>query len=362
MNWRPVTKLQPCNVCKRQDWCTRGELGSCCMRVKSHKRMRNGGWLHSGAPAGEYKFTGRAAEWIDAEAIHAQYRRQLTQETLQEFSRNLGVSVGSLLLLDVGWSNLHGAIVFPMRNETGKIIGMRTRTLSGEKKTISGTRNGLFCSHTHPNDSVVVVCEGPTDCAAMLTIGTIAIGRPSCRGSEELVAGWLKNHSVKRFVIVPDSDQPGIDGAKELQGVIGGEIIVPPTKDARAWVQSGLTRNDFLNVLRHRGLLPTVSTPPSSGPKKRGTQPCESPAGGNDLPGEAVASAHTTARAYLRTGSDPMFTTKSRLCRTTDNPVPRAGRFASVVASISTMVQRTTLVVCGKVPSVNVIHRERDSL
>ena len=46
--WHRVTKMNPCGICKKPDWCTVSEDGSaaCCMRVESDKLAGNGGHIH----------------------------------------------------------------------------------------------------------------------------------------------------------------------------------------------------------------------------------------------------------------------------------------------------------------------------
>ena len=44
--WIRVSKAAPCGICKKPDWCCRGEKGWCCMRVESARLFNNGGWYH----------------------------------------------------------------------------------------------------------------------------------------------------------------------------------------------------------------------------------------------------------------------------------------------------------------------------
>ena len=45
-DWIRVSPKEPCRICKRVDWCCRGEIFDNCMRVESDRPAKNGGWLH----------------------------------------------------------------------------------------------------------------------------------------------------------------------------------------------------------------------------------------------------------------------------------------------------------------------------
>ena len=46
--WVRVSKKHPCPVCEKGDWCgvTADGVFACCMRVKTDRPVKNGGWLH----------------------------------------------------------------------------------------------------------------------------------------------------------------------------------------------------------------------------------------------------------------------------------------------------------------------------
>src|SRR4029453_4430585 len=59
MTWERVTHKQPCEICGKPDWCTRSELGACCMRVQTDRPMKNGGGLHSVSKSERFPHTTR---------------------------------------------------------------------------------------------------------------------------------------------------------------------------------------------------------------------------------------------------------------------------------------------------------------
>jgi hypothetical protein len=111
-----------------------------------------------------------------------------------------------------------------------------------------GGREGLFVPADLPDDGLLLVAEGPTDTAALLTLDFAAIGRPSCAGGVRLVCDRARGRDA---VIVADADEPGRRGAAALANVLtlycaSVRVLRPPDgiKDARAWLRAGGTRAD----------------------------------------------------------------------------------------------------------------------
>lgn len=93
----------------------------------------------------------------------------------------------------------------------------------------------------------VYICEGPTDTAALISIGVVAVGRPSCNAGSKYLAELLP--FGPELVVVADKDKPGRDGAKlvatQLSKTKGTVKVIEPTKgeDANEWVQLGCTQS-----------------------------------------------------------------------------------------------------------------------
>jgi DNA primase len=141
------------------------------------------------------------------------------------------------------------------------VLGIRLRRPSGFKFSVKGGREGLFI----PSGSggvgpgqPLLVCEGPTDTAALLDLGFEGVvGRPSCTGGVRLLTELVKRRQRPEVVIVADGDEPGRRGAAHLASVLLGyapavRVISPPAgvKDARAWRQSGCTREEVDRAIR----------------------------------------------------------------------------------------------------------------
>lgn len=252
-DWVRVTRQRPCPVCEKPDYCGVSADGSAviCMRVESDKPTRNGGWLHRlGGDDRRRPRVRRATSSVkpmrDFEKAAEDHERAVNPEALERWADELGVSVDSLRRLHVGWDG--EAWTFPMRNVSGRIVGIRRRFPNGKKLSVTGGREGLFIPSDVPEKSPIVICEGPTDCAAMLTLGIHAIGRPSCRGGVPILTEYCLG---RRVTVLADNDGSGRDGADALAEELLTRcqsigVTSPPegVKDVREWLQCGATEAD----------------------------------------------------------------------------------------------------------------------
>jgi DNA primase len=129
-----------------------------------------------------------------------------------------------------------------------KVIGIRLRAEDGQKWAVAGSHNGLFWPDGLAGAGPLLICEGPTDTAALLDLGYDAIGRPCCTGAVEMIIEVVRRLRRRDVVVVADADAPGIEGANRLARALTEagrrpKVIRPLWgKDARAWVQAGATR------------------------------------------------------------------------------------------------------------------------
>ncbi len=244
--WIRVTKAQPCPICEHGDWCTRAADGTvaCCMRTESQKTMKNGGWLHRlSDPLPAVKTKRRPDPVVPAAEfghLADRYAKAVGDDRIRLFAKSLGVSALSLRRLNVG-SDSEGAWTFPMRDAQKRVTGIRRRLQDGRKLSVKGGHEGLFYD---PNAiggrDWILLPEGPTDTAALMTLGFVAVGRPSCLGGREIVKQLVGNRDC---VVVSDADEPGRRGARQLASeleMVGRvvKVIQPPSeKDIRAYVQ-----------------------------------------------------------------------------------------------------------------------------
>lgn len=250
--WRRVSRRNPCLVCSKPDWCTLTADGAAagCMRVESDKLLRNGGWLHRlhDCQVRQRSFTacvpvGRSRSSRNFGQLAKRHERAANDIAVERLAGKLGVSAGALRRLHIGWDG--SAWTFPMRNAIGEIIGIRRRLPDGRKLSVRGGREGLFIPNGLAGAGPLLVCEGATDTAALLTLGFDAVGRPSCQGGVLLLRDYCKGCEVTVFA---DGDEPGCVGAWKLARTLRlycplVKVIRPPgvIKDARQWLQRGGT-------------------------------------------------------------------------------------------------------------------------
>jgi hypothetical protein len=262
-NWRRVSRSRHCPICERPDWCLIAADGSAaiCQRVESPKKCGEAGWLHR--LRDDWQPTRRVVRHIplalsggsrrDFGALAKQFQQALDLGRLQQLANSLGLTIDSLTSLGIGWSEEHRAWSFPMADPEGNVLGIRLRPLKGKKFAVTGGKEGLFIPSTvDEGDSALLICEGPTDTAALLDMGfRQVVGRPSCAGGVKLLVEMVGKRQPPEVVIASDGDEPGRRGADNLASVLVAHaaavrVIVPPDgiKDARAWLQAGGSRQD----------------------------------------------------------------------------------------------------------------------
>lgn len=263
-SWLRVSRQAPCPICKKPDWCTVTNDGAlvCCMRVDSLRKARNGGWLHAtgAAPADRPAPLPPPCDrkLLNCGAYHAALRRKWDWRDVDGLSMDLGVDMDALERLQPAFDPMNQAFAFPMRDGSGDVCGIRLRNFEGRKWAVRGSREGMFYDPAMEPGPDLVVCEGPTDTAAALTLGLRAIGRPSCAGGVEALADLIRRLGTKRVTIVADHDAPKLrpDGSRWYPGREGAQalaktlrrmwrMVMPPAKDFRAWLHEGATREQF---------------------------------------------------------------------------------------------------------------------
>ncbi len=142
---------------------------------------------------------------VDFGRLAADCQQAAKPEALGRLADGLGGTAVSLRRLQIGWSKRHQAWTFPMVGADGNILGIRLRLTDGLKLAVRGGREGLFVPEDLGTDRRLLICEGPSDTAAMLDLGFDAVGRPSCTGGQR---------QVSEVVIMADGDGPGRRGAE----------------------------------------------------------------------------------------------------------------------------------------------------
>jgi len=168
-------------------------------------------------------------------------------------TNTLGLTEQSLANLGIGWCIEAQAMAFPMYDRVGP-VGIRLRSMNGRKWSVPGSRSGIFRPANQAASATLLICEGPTDTAAAMDLDYYALGRPSCSGAVDITISIVKAMPVERIIIVSDGDEPGLRGACHLanrmwNSGIRVNIIIPPAKDLREWVNQGATRDDVEELI-----------------------------------------------------------------------------------------------------------------
>lgn len=267
MSWIRCTKSKPCVICGKPDWCGFTSDGvSRCMRVMDvvpgYERFKtdiNGGTVYKpdGLKQETYTYQKKIAvkpkPVLSFLSANMKFKESLTDARLKTISEQLNIESEFLKDVGIGWCAPQQAYTFPMSNQNMEIVGIRTRHLDGSKRAIKGSRQGIFMTFADARifQDPIVVCEGPTDTAALLQLGFNAIGRPSALGGREILLDILKDREV---VIVSDNDGAGRKGAEDLARSLDRTasstiVIEPPAKDARAWLKDGATKQSFMYLI-----------------------------------------------------------------------------------------------------------------
>lgn len=273
-----VSKNRPCPVCKKPDWCLVAADGSAaiCPRVPSSRYLEDSGFLHKLTESHKHvpRVQFQKPDFnLDAHGIMRGYQDAMGESDYASLSKDLGVTIDSLMALATGKADqyLEGTYAFPMRNENDEVIGVRLRNRDGHKWSVFGSKTGLFYGAIEA-DRIVFICEGPTDTAALISLGQVAIGKPSCSGGNDMLTAMIRRIMPPLVVVVADVDprsghcdfcdkqfchhcRPGQFGAERTAHAMHAlglsvKIIEPVgAKDIRQWLKQGGTKQGLKNLV-----------------------------------------------------------------------------------------------------------------
>jgi hypothetical protein len=274
-----ATRRSPCPICNKPDWCLvdwPGEAAICPRtpdgsvadlgeagylhvwgeRLKSGRRPKIPRNLPITGPKTEIE--PQKIEGVPWDKLVGEFCRQASEDNLrvQHLSERLGLALSSLWRMNVGLTS-KGTWTFPMRNQYREPIGIRIRANNGRKWAYPDSKNGLFIPIGRRANGLLIICEGPTDTAAAISLGLDAIGRPSCTGGVDLVRRYVQDY--EDVVIMTDADEDvaasySWPGAIKLANTLlssGRRVRItwpPRHKDLRQWVRSGADRDAVLAV------------------------------------------------------------------------------------------------------------------
>ncbi|MBA4191354.1 MAG: hypothetical protein C0467_25515 [Planctomycetaceae bacterium] len=132
------------------------------------------------------------------------YAANLTKDLLKELAERISVPMWALESFQgIGWNAGRKHWTLPCVDGEMRVIGLATRSRTGHKEFIRGTKTGPFVSpgwRTAKGDIHIV--EGQTDTIHMSAAGLVAIGRPGAKARIPMLAALLKNVPESRRIIV----------------------------------------------------------------------------------------------------------------------------------------------------------------
>ncbi|MDZ4851261.1 MAG: primase-helicase zinc-binding domain-containing protein [Pirellulaceae bacterium] len=202
------------------------------------------------------------------ELLSKVWRQNMRPEYLRRAADLLALPTEPLTRLGVGWSIEHKATTWPMRDDVGGVIGVRLRCPTTARKwALMGSRAGLIYSDdllSIESLKRLLICEGPSDAAALMSIGFDVVGVPSSGCGGELLDGLCRRMRPAEIVLMADGDDVGIKGMRRLADVLmivaPVRIVSPPAgvKDVRAWVVSGADRSVIESAIDAASVLSIV--------------------------------------------------------------------------------------------------------
>lgn len=209
--WQRVSRKRLCPICKKPDWCTISPDGEavCCMRAKSAKRAKNGGWIHRltdpvpryEPPPKEKEPASRTPEqWEEIVDSHYDMGKSLRKRLSEE----LGITVQSLQALAVGYGfDGKEYSSWPSRSPDGNFCGVIKRYVTGKKRCIPGSSIQLFYRKMWSlGQGPIFLPEGGTDVASLISMGLCAVGRPTNIGGVQHLAKLLTVVDKNRAIVV----------------------------------------------------------------------------------------------------------------------------------------------------------------
>jgi hypothetical protein len=242
------------------------------MRIQSDFSMKNGGFLHKAEDSGVSATQRNMLPMpnpecvIDASKIMMKYQSQTTYKMQSDYAERLSVDALSVECLKAQFVE-RDVWAWPMRGASGSCCGIRLRS-DAAKWAVKGSKAGLFIPIFKDNpDWPLMICEGPTDTAAALSMGYYAIGRQSCMGQADLIKSTIKRLGRDKVIIMSDNDdpkekpdgstwKPGQEGARKLAIDLGMPccIVTPKAKDIRAWrASNGCVRDEIDCIVKAKG-------------------------------------------------------------------------------------------------------------
>lgn len=165
-----------------------------------------------------------------------------------EWAASRGLDGTAMLKFGVGWDKTQQAVVFPFKDEKGKLIGAKFKSMQGQ--WIKGEEAKLYAPN--PKDiraEKLVIVEGEVDALTLRQLGIPAVAT--------LGAGKTKGLSLlqatRTIYLGYDMDPAGDTGVEKLVSELGSyrcKRVHWGDKDPNDWLQAGATKEQFVEAIK----------------------------------------------------------------------------------------------------------------
>jgi archaellum biogenesis ATPase FlaH/5S rRNA maturation endonuclease (ribonuclease M5) len=165
-----------------------------------------------------------------------------------EWATSRGLDGTFCIKMGIGWDKQQDAVVFPWRDEKGKLIGAKFKSIKGQ--WTKGEEPKLYApSWKDIRSEKLVVVEGEVDALTLKQCGLPVVAT--------LGAGKTKGISLlqttRQIYVGYDMDPAGHVGAEKLASELGTyrcKRVEWKDKDPNDWLQAGATKEDIVEAIK----------------------------------------------------------------------------------------------------------------
>jgi hypothetical protein len=188
----------------------------------SERRARELAQRHRLFMEGKSKQQRKPAQKVPSETQLRKWREQLaaSPKVIERLTELKGWTPAAMRLLRLGWDGER--VVFPVRNEKEKIVGVVRYLPGGNPKSLGVGKRGLFpapelIGPAHP----LFVVEGEPDAVSVWSLGLRGVAVP---GAHSWQHAWAARLGGRRLVVLCDCDVEGRKLAGQLGALRWGEM------------------------------------------------------------------------------------------------------------------------------------------
>ena len=182
------------------------------------------------------------------------FTAQIRQNEITNLASELGVTPESLARLRIGKNSERSTYTFPLRQPNGFIVGISNRPIepnSTRSKTTTGhgAGQGLFFDPAGLSSDYLIVTEGASDTAAVLSAGfSSVVGKMSASTGTNSIVQLCQRMQPRIVINLRDADKAATQGHKKLVRGLGAQSIVELFPDHGVKDASPTSPTSFLRI------------------------------------------------------------------------------------------------------------------